>query len=111
MYDFHLDRYAYFQTQITNTKDSIIPFLESSGFRIIPKLRMLEVGCAEGGVLKAFVDEGCLGTGVELDALRFEQASQYLRKEIANGRVKLYHKIFLILILKRNFVENLILSY
>ncbi|HZJ78948.1 MAG TPA: class I SAM-dependent methyltransferase [Dysgonamonadaceae bacterium] len=57
-----------------------------------PKLRVLEVGCAEGGVLRAFVDEGCLGTGVELDALRFEQASVYLRKEIADGRIELYNK-------------------
>lgn len=103
MYDFHLDRYAYFQTQITNTKDSIIPFLESSGFRIIPKLRVLEIGCAEGGVLRAFVDEGCLGTGVELDALRFEQASQYLRKENADGRVELYHKNIFDLNFKEKF--------
>lgn len=103
MYDFHLDRYAYFQTQITNTRDSIIPFLKSVGFRLEPKLRVMEIGCAEGGVLRAFVDEGFLGTGVELDALRFEQASQYLRKEIADGRVELYHKNIFDLDFKEKF--------
>lgn len=92
MYDFHLDRYAYFQTQIQNTKNSIIPFLKSNGFILNPKLKVMEIGCAEGGVLRAFVDEGCLGTGVELDTLRFEQASVYLKKEIADDRIELYNK-------------------
>ncbi len=102
MYDFHLNRYAYFQTQIENTKNSIIPFLKSSGLRIEAKLRVMEVGCAEGGVLRAFVDEGCMGVGVELDALRFEQASTYLQKEIADGRIELYNKN----IFDRNFLEK-----
>ncbi len=103
MYDFHLDRYAYFQTQIKNTKDSIIPFLKSNGLRIKPGLRVLEIGCAEGGVLRAFVDEGCIGTGVELDELRFEQASIYLRKEIADGRIELYNKNIFDLDFKEKF--------
>lgn len=103
MYDFHFDRYAYFQTQIKNTKKSIIPFLKSIGFIMKPRLKVLEIGCAEGGVLRAFVDEGCLGTGVELDELRFEQASQYLRKEIADGRVELYHKNIFDLDFKEEF--------
>ena len=34
----------------------------------------MEIGCAEGGVLKAFLKRGCIGTGVELSESRTKKS-------------------------------------
>jgi len=90
MYDFHLNRFEYFKTQITNTNRYVIPFIESSGYQLDKGQRVLEIGCAEGGVLKAFVDRTSMGIGVERDALRVEQANEYLKDEIQQGKITIY---------------------
>jgi len=51
-------------------------------------MRVLEIGCGEGGVLKAFINRGCEGVGVELDAPRIDLASEYLPEDIAAGRLR-----------------------
>jgi 2-polyprenyl-3-methyl-5-hydroxy-6-metoxy-1,4-benzoquinol methylase len=89
MYDFHSDRFEYFKTQTLNTEKYVIPFIELFIGDIRSRKKVLEVGCAEGGVLKAFVDRGCLGTGVELDNLRVGQARTYLKDNIENGSINI----------------------
>lgn len=54
--------------------------------------RVMEIGCAEGGVLKAFIDHGCHGTGVELVKRRYEMAIEFLEAELKMDRVKLIQK-------------------
>jgi SAM-dependent methyltransferase len=90
MFDFHLDRFEYFNTQTMNTKKSLIPFIESLMGPLKPGQKVLEIGSAEGGVLKAFLDKGCAGIGIELDCLRVKQSKKYLLEEIANGTVEIY---------------------
>lgn len=51
-------------------------------------MRVLEIGCGEGGVLKAFINKGCEGVGVELDAPRIEDAKKFLPEDIATGRLR-----------------------
>lgn len=51
--------------------------------------RVLEVGCAEAGVLKAFVDEGHYGVGIELEHSRAELARSFLKDSIAAGRASI----------------------
>jgi len=92
MFDFHLDRFEYFKTQIVNTEKSIIPFIEHLIGSLKPGQNVLEIGSAEGGVLKAFVDKGCLGTGIELDPVRIEQSRKYLSDDIANGKISIHHR-------------------
>jgi SAM-dependent methyltransferase len=65
----------------------VIPFIEEK-FSIKKGMRVLEIGCGEGGVLKAFIDKGCEGTGVEFDASRIETANDFLKDEIAGGQMK-----------------------
>ena len=50
MFRFHSDKAAYFEIQYRNAARSIVPFVEK---RITPGpgTRVLEIGCAEGGVL------------------------------------------------------------
>ncbi|MBK5271867.1 MAG: class I SAM-dependent methyltransferase [Bacteroidia bacterium] len=87
MFEFHADRKRYFEIQLLNAEKYVIPFIEEK-FPITSGMRVLEIGCGEGGVLKAFIDMGCEGVGVELDAPRIENAKQYLSDDIAAGRIK-----------------------
>lgn len=91
MFEFHADRNRYFEMQVRNTEKSVIPFIEEK-FQLLPGMRVLEIGCGEGGVLKAFIDRGCIGVGVELDLPRVELAKKFLEKELAAGQLKLVGK-------------------
>jgi 2-polyprenyl-3-methyl-5-hydroxy-6-metoxy-1,4-benzoquinol methylase len=91
MYEFHTNKPWYFEMQYKNAKEFVIPFIEEY-FRIGENIHVLEVGCAEGGVLKAFLDKGCTGVGVELEDGRLKMASEFLEKEVAAGTVKLINK-------------------
>jgi cyclopropane fatty-acyl-phospholipid synthase-like methyltransferase len=87
LFEFHADRKRYFEIQVLNAEKYVIPFIEEK-FKIIPGMRVLEIGCGEGGVLKAFINKGCEGVGVELDAPRIEDAKKFLPEEIAAGRLR-----------------------
>ena len=49
-------------------------------------MKVFEIGCAEGGVLKAFLDRDCEGVGVELSSYRAELAKKFLEPELKKGR-------------------------
>jgi SAM-dependent methyltransferase len=87
MFEFHADRKRYFDIQVLNAGEYVIPFIEEK-FPIRPGMRVLEIGCGEGGVLKAFINKGCEGVGVELDAPRIEDARKFLPEDIAAGRLR-----------------------
>lgn len=87
MFEFHADRKRYFDIQVLNAEKYVIPFIEEK-FPIKAGMRVLEIGCGEGGVLKAFINKGCKGVGVELDASRIVNANIYLPEDVAAGRLK-----------------------
>lgn len=87
MFEFHADRKRYFDIQLMNAEKYVIPFIEER-FAITPGMRVLEIGCGEGGVLKAFLNKGCEGVGVELDEPRIEDARNFLPEDIAAGRLR-----------------------
>jgi SAM-dependent methyltransferase len=91
MFEFHADRKRYFEIQAINAARYVIPFIEEK-FPISPGMRVLEIGCGEGGVLKAFTDRGCYGVGVELDAPRIVHAKEYMAGELAAGKVQFISK-------------------
>lgn len=76
----------YFEIQYLNSKSSIIPFLKGI---YEPKKddNILEIGSAEGGVLKAFTELGCICTGVELSPNRVELAKGFMKEEIESGLI------------------------
>ena len=78
MFEFHADRKRYFDIQVLNAEKYVIPFIEQS-FKITPGMRILEIGCGEAGVLKGFINKGCFGMGVELDAPRIEHSVHFKR--------------------------------
>jgi len=68
------------------TKEYVIPFLEDH-IDLDQPLNVLEIGCAEAGVLKAFLERGHTCTGIELHEYRVKLAEQFLAKEVAENRI------------------------
>ncbi|MBL4710694.1 MAG: class I SAM-dependent methyltransferase [Flavobacteriales bacterium] len=90
-FQFHKDKETYIKMQYDNAKNYVIPFIEKT-IPIKEGMRVMEIGCAEGGVLKAFTDLGCFGLGVELQDSRVQIAKQVFEEEIKKGQVELLSK-------------------
>lgn len=90
-FSFHKDKETYIKYQHENAKNFVIPFIERK-LPLKAGMRVMEIGCAEGGVLKAFIDRGCIGTGVELMNSRLKIAEEYFQEEIKNKKVQLVNK-------------------
>ena len=91
MYDFHKDKERYFAIQRKVTEEYIYPFISSST-DLDKSGRILEIGCAEAGVLKYFLERGHHCTGIELSPSRVELASNFLKTEIDEGRARIINK-------------------
>jgi SAM-dependent methyltransferase len=91
MYEFHTDRKRYFDIQALNAERFVIPFIEEK-FPLHAGMRVLEVGCGEGGVLKAFVNRGLVGVGVELLEERLENGRKWVADDLAAGRITFIHR-------------------
>ena len=91
MFEFHTDKKRYFEIQLENAEEYVIPFIESK-FTLEPGTRVLEIGCGEGGVLAAFVKRGCIGVGVELHEIRLQLAKELLKNEINGGKISFIAK-------------------
>lgn len=72
-----------FEQQYLNAREHIVPFVGSH--RKIEGANVLDVGCGEGGVIKAFIEAGAKGIGVDLSAPRIEYAREALEKECDAG--------------------------
>lgn len=88
MFEFHADKNVYFNMQYENARDYVIPFIEKT-FPLNKNFNVLEIGCAEGGVLKALLDKAGNGIGVELSESRAAMAKDFLQEEILQGRAKI----------------------
>lgn len=91
MFDFHSDKSVYFNYQYYTSKEYIIPFLEST-FELSPSLKVLEIGCAEAGVLKAFTERGHTCVGIELLQHRVKLAEKFLSEELEEGKIRFLAK-------------------
>ncbi|MCO6460642.1 MAG: class I SAM-dependent methyltransferase [Saprospiraceae bacterium] len=83
MLEFHSNIEAYFNIQYLTARDHIIPYL-SQWIDFSKPIRVLEVGCGEAGVLKAFLEKGHSCTGIELEQKRIDSAKK-LFENIENG--------------------------
>lgn len=87
MFDFHSDKSTYFNYQYRTAKEFIIPFLEES-YELKPDQKVLEIGCAEAGVLKAFTERGHECVGIELSAGRVTLAKQFMEEEVKANQIR-----------------------
>jgi len=91
MFDFHTDKIRYFNMQADNARVYIVPFVEK--YKAIKQgMRVLEIGCAEAGVLKAFTEKGCVTVGVELDEPRLVLARDFMKTELEGGKISFISK-------------------
>jgi len=82
-FQFHKDRKVYFDQQTANASAYVVPFIEEK-MTIGTGTKVLEIGCAEGGVLRAFHHKGCTTVGVELSQYRVDHAEAFLKEEVVH---------------------------
>jgi len=87
MLNFHKNKERYFNMQYETSRQYILPFISQHMDLNQPK-DILELGCAEAGVLKAFTDHGHNCTGIELSKGRIELAERFLAKEMQSGLIR-----------------------
>lgn len=86
MFDFHENKEVYFNYQYLTSRDHIVPFLED--VKPLSSIEtVLEIGCAEGGVLQAFVEAGCRCVGIELSESRTMRAAELQQEAVESGRL------------------------
>jgi SAM-dependent methyltransferase len=88
MLEFHSDYKRYFDLQLDNARQSVLPFIESVR-PLQPGMQMLEIGCGQGSLLRAFSEKGVQCVGVEMYPLWLEKANEWLQPELQSGRVRL----------------------
>lgn len=87
-FEFHGSPKLKFQQQYLNAQQFVIPYIQKAGVSLHKDTRVLEIGCGEGGVLKAFTDLGCKCVGVDLAANRVEDAKTLMKAETQQGLVR-----------------------
>lgn len=114
MQERHRNRRMYFEEQSYTTAKYVIPFIEKWSDKKIQvgadgsavavqggsggsidsaesALRVLEIGCGEGGNLKPFLDRGCECTGVDLNGPQIERAREFFAGHPYESRLTLLH--------------------
>lgn len=87
----HTDARLRFRQQEENSENYVMPFIEEV-FSLHKNMRIMEIGCGEGGVLLPFLRRGCSCVGVDLVPMRIDLAKDFLNKAIENGKLKLIAK-------------------
>lgn len=81
----HTDRYVYFKELARSCRTHFIPYVEK-WHRIEPGMRVLEIGCGDGGNLLPFAEMGCETLGIDLAECRVEDAKTFFEREGASGQ-------------------------
>ena len=77
--------------QADNARQYVVQFVEQYK-PITAGTRVLEIGCAEAGVLKAFIEKGCVAVGVELEEDRLVLAREFMKEELEKGLISFISK-------------------
>lgn len=80
----HKDRRIYFRELADTSRKYYIPYLEKY-IKVSPSLRILEIGCGEGGNLLPFAQLGCTVKGIDISKSRIEQAGIFFRDAGVKG--------------------------
>jgi SAM-dependent methyltransferase len=87
----HSDRGIYFREQVYTTGRYVIPFIEEIR-PVEASLKVLEVGCGEGGNLVTFLEKGCEVTGVDLSGSKIEAAKEFFDDHPHHANIHLFAK-------------------
>jgi len=113
----HTDRRRYFEEQGLTTQRHVIPFV-SDFLRVDEHLRVLEVGCGEGGNLAPFADLGCTCVGVDLNERQISHAKAFFKDHPQAAKLQfIYQDIYAAdadklgqfdLIIMRDVIEHIV---
>lgn len=81
----HFDNRQYFDELVTTSDKYFLPYIERF-IDIKEGLKVLEIGCGEGGILLPFARKGCHVVGVDFDAKKIAAATRIFSEENAEGR-------------------------
>jgi SAM-dependent methyltransferase len=87
----HKDERIRFEQQVDNSRSYVLPFVEKTR-TLGAGIHVMEIGCGEGGVLAPFIEKGCYCVGVDLNPLRIDLANEFLKQEVAAGKVQFVYK-------------------
>lgn len=87
----HSDATLRYQQQVDNSRNYVLPFIAQE-FPDMKGLRVMEIGCGEGGVLTPFLEQGSVCVGVDLWPERIELAKGFLGNYLAGGQLQLIAK-------------------
>lgn len=76
----HKDRKRYFEEQAATSKEYYLEYVERF-HKVEEGLRVLEIGCGEGGNLLPFAERGCHVEGIDLSQTRIEQAETFFEEQ------------------------------
>ena len=84
MQERHKNRLRYFMELAATSRDYFIPFIQNYK-RIDKGMRVLEIGCGEGGNLAPFSQMGCCTLGIDISEGRIQDAIRFFNKNNLNG--------------------------
>lgn len=85
MQERQLNRKQYFKELATTSTKYFIPYIQR--YKSISKgMKVLEIGCGDGGNLLPFSQMGCLVTGCDMAECRVNDAQRFFNEEKADGR-------------------------
>ncbi len=74
----HLNRETYFKEQVNTAQEFYMDYIKK--YVLLQKgIKVLEIGCGEGGNLLPFAQLGCEITGIDITPSRIEQAQQFFK--------------------------------
>lgn len=88
MQERHKNKERYFTEQERTTQKHVIPYL-SGVIKTGTQTRVLEIGCAEAGNLKPFLDLGCKVTGIDISCGRIELAREFYANHAKKANLEL----------------------
>jgi len=90
MQERHKNRKIYFEEQGLTTSQYVIPYVESV-LPINDSVRVLEIGCGEGGNLMPFIERGCEVVGIDLNEAQIDRARAYIKETIPASKATLIY--------------------
>lgn len=84
----HKNKEQYFQEQGLTSVKFVVPFV-SDLVKLNSETSVLEIGCAEAGNLKPFVDMGCKSTGIDISCSRIELAKELYKDHVNRANLTL----------------------
>lgn len=87
----HKDDRVRLEQQIDNSRSYVLPFVEKTK-ALGEGVRVMEIGCGEGGVLVPFAERGCHCVGVDLNPIRIDLANEFMKDEVVAGKMEFIYK-------------------